>query len=638
MIRLPSFLCVRRPLWVISASLFASAIPAQVVPNAADYAAADAVMANVRSTRPRLLANSAEVAAVRSAATAAPTGTALWSVYDRLQVVSGDLLSISPVSYSPGSLLSTARTALWRIQTLAIMGTIDNRPAWRARGKQELLAICSFPNWRPEHFLDTAEIMAAAAIGFDWLYGDLSASERTTVSNALIAKGIQPGMAGYQSGQFWAQTSINWSAVCNGAMVMAALAVADTQPTLARDVLARARHSVLDYLNPISVDGASVEGGYGDYALTYIVYALSSLRSVGNADLNLNSASRAPLIGKWRLHMGGVTRRIYNYGNNGEFNVQQPGLLWIANKFNVPEFAACQKELIKINGPHPLNLLWWHAGSSLASLSGVPASATFPEAEMTVLRRSWDPNSLQVAVKGGNNLWNHNQMDLGSFALDALNERWGIELGGDPASIGLPRDQYEQFYRVKTAGQNTIAFNGQNQYRDGTSVLEDVYLAGNSQFAIVDLSNANLGNTVNEWRRGVWLKDEYTVVFQDEFVSTMATVADWSMHTRAAVSILSGGRQATLTQNGKRLHLYVVAPSSLRFAVAPINVGPGEAPNPGVTRLGVRLLADGGSGEGTKPVADRLVIAAWPDVPGAPGPASVPVWPLSEWRARIAGP
>ena len=36
-----------------------------------------------------------------------------------------------------------------------------------------MLAAASFENWNPKHFLDTAEMTAALAIGFDLLHNDL---------------------------------------------------------------------------------------------------------------------------------------------------------------------------------------------------------------------------------------------------------------------------------------------------------------------------------------------------------------------------------------------------------------------------------------------------------------------------------
>lgn len=49
--------------------------------------------------------------------------------------------------------------------------TADSRFLERAR--QEMLAVASFSDWNPSHFLDVAEMTVVMCIGYDWLYDDL---------------------------------------------------------------------------------------------------------------------------------------------------------------------------------------------------------------------------------------------------------------------------------------------------------------------------------------------------------------------------------------------------------------------------------------------------------------------------------
>jgi hypothetical protein len=37
-----------------------------------------------------------------------------------------------------------------------------------------MLAAAAFSDWNPSHFLDVAEMTAALAIGYDWLYEEVS--------------------------------------------------------------------------------------------------------------------------------------------------------------------------------------------------------------------------------------------------------------------------------------------------------------------------------------------------------------------------------------------------------------------------------------------------------------------------------
>jgi hypothetical protein len=56
-----------------------------------------------------------------------------------------------------------------------------------------MLTVANFPDWHPEHFLDTAELTTALAIGYDWLYDYLSPEDRSAIRRAIVDKGLRPG-------------------------------------------------------------------------------------------------------------------------------------------------------------------------------------------------------------------------------------------------------------------------------------------------------------------------------------------------------------------------------------------------------------------------------------------------------------
>src|SRR5574337_466015 len=92
------------------------------------------------------------------------------------------------------------------------------------------LAVSAFPDWNPSHFLDVAEMSHAVAIGYDWLYDFLSAADRAIVRKALVTHGLRPSLELYRAQKGWVAVSHNWNEVCNGGMVLAALAIADEEP------------------------------------------------------------------------------------------------------------------------------------------------------------------------------------------------------------------------------------------------------------------------------------------------------------------------------------------------------------------------------------------------------------------------
>ena len=104
--------------------------------------------------------------------------------------------------------------------------------AFRLSGEQkfaqgairEMLVAASFRDWNPRHFLDTAEMTTALAIGYDWLYDDIPPADRQTIRQAMVEMGLEEGMKVYRSKGWWSVGDNNWNQVCNGGMILGALA------------------------------------------------------------------------------------------------------------------------------------------------------------------------------------------------------------------------------------------------------------------------------------------------------------------------------------------------------------------------------------------------------------------------------
>jgi hypothetical protein len=97
-------------------------------------------------------------------------------------------------------LLFVSRNVLHRIQTLAFVYEITVEKKYFDRAWLELETISNyktFPDWHPVHFLDTAEMTNAAAIGYDWLYNYLSDNQKLIIRNAILNSGLKPAMNFY---------------------------------------------------------------------------------------------------------------------------------------------------------------------------------------------------------------------------------------------------------------------------------------------------------------------------------------------------------------------------------------------------------------------------------------------------------
>src|SRR5258708_27083322 len=123
-------------------------------------------------------------------------------------------------------LLAQSRRCLERVYTLALLYRLNGRKPYLDRAIQELRAAADFKDWNPSHFLDTAEMTHAFAIGYDWLYSDLSPEDRAWIRAALVEKGLNPALAAYETQASWVKSPFNWNQVCNGGIAPGGPAVA----------------------------------------------------------------------------------------------------------------------------------------------------------------------------------------------------------------------------------------------------------------------------------------------------------------------------------------------------------------------------------------------------------------------------
>ena len=133
-------------------------------------------------------------------------------------------------------LLGVSRTCLKRVLYLALAHRLTGDNSHAVRAQEEMLAAAKFTDWNPSHFLDVAEMTAALAIGYDWVYEDLDPEARQVIKKAIIEKGLKTSL----KGGWWVNSENNWNQVCHGGLTLGALAVLEDEPDLAAQIIERA--------------------------------------------------------------------------------------------------------------------------------------------------------------------------------------------------------------------------------------------------------------------------------------------------------------------------------------------------------------------------------------------------------------
>jgi hypothetical protein len=528
-------------------------------------------------------------------------------------------------------LLETSRRVLNRVYTLALLYRLGGEPPYAERAWEELAAAAQFPDWNPRHFLDTAEMTHAFAIGYDWLYDVWSPERRTLLRQAMVEKGLKPALAIYRGQRSWSRVRHNWNQVCNGGIGMGALALGDVEPEMAGEILHAAAESIQLAMAEFAPDGAWKEGpGYWNYATDYNVVFLAGLESALGTDFGLSQMAAFGDTGLFPLYLTGPLNRTFNYADGGDRTIRAPQMFWLARKFKQPVFAGYER----LNAaPNPLDLLWFDPHTTGPKAAGLPLDKYFRGAEVVVLRSQWeDPKALFAGFKAGDNKANHSHLDLGSFVFDALGARWAVDLGADDYNLpGYFGDQRWNYYRLRAEGQNALVINpGPGPDQDPAAATRIVRFESKTEraFAIADLTPAYAKQAGKVWR-GIALLNRNQLLVQDEIQAGQPAEVWWFMHTPASVQLEGDGRTVLLQQVGVQLRLDLLSPEGATFQIMdaqPLPESPQrdrQAKNQGVKKLAIHLQGVTGA---------RLAVAMTPLASKNEAAAAPPqLAPLSDW-------
>ncbi len=518
-----------------------------------------------------------------------------------------NLLEAAPSQYEiPDGkrLLRTSRRVVSRIYDLALLYRLDGDRKWAERAWLELETAANFKDWNPSHFLDTAEMAHAFAIGYDWLYDVWSPEQREVLRKAMVRHALEPALVVYEGeGRHhkWHVSRHNWNQVCNGGIGLAALAIGDEVPELAGRILDGALKSLPLAMASYAPQGAWFEGpGYWHYATRYTVYFLAGLEKAVGSDLGFSQAQGFSETGNFMIDMISPTGRSFNFADVGSDNAPRAEeMLWLAKRFNRPELV---DYVYARPGPHPLEVIWLSRivnSDMLSSKPSLPPLARhYKVTEVVTARTAWnDPKALWVGLKAGSNKVNHSNLDLGSFVFEAAGQRWAVDPGAD--NYNMPgyfdfRSTRWTYYRLRAEGHNTLVINPDMEADQDPNASADIAhfeTEGPRTTASVDLTQAYARHAEKVVRK-VKL-DETGLRVEDELTLKAAGEVWWFMHTRAEVEVAADGRSAVLTQEGARLTVKLVEPAAgTRLTVMDAAPLPGT-PNPEMQNKnqGLRKLA-----------------------------------------------
>ncbi len=596
------------------------------------------ILKTVKQTHPRIIITDFSLNHVKSTIQQHDPAR---SWYKSLRKKAERILSQAPAHYEiPDGkrLLSVSRRVLDRVYTLALLYRLDGEKRFAERAWQELQAASKFKDWNPSHFLDTAELAHAFAIGYDWLFDVWSEKQKETIRNALVEKGLKPALASYEGKErygWWVRCHHNWNQVCNGGIGAGALAIAEATPELSSKILHYALESFKRPVAQFAPDGAWAEGpGYWNYATSYHVLLLAALTSALGTDFGFHEAPGFSHTGFFPVDLTGPSWRTFNFADAGAGTVRSPQLFWLAKKFNQPLLAWFERNTAR---PTALDLVWFDPRGESPEKLDRPLGSYYRGPETATFRSAWgDPNALFVAFKAGDNRVNHSHLDIGTFILEALGKRWAIDLGADnynmPGYFGGKRWTY---YRLRAEGHNTLVINpGKAPSQDPRASTTITRFSDNPSwmFAIADITRAYKGKA-KKVLRGVALADKRYVIVQDEITTEQPGEIWWFMHTREDAGLSEANPStAVLADKTNRLTARILSPQKARFTIrkaAPLPSSPNpsmQRENRGIRKLACHLKTTGGNST----LRITVLLAPW-KASGKEPEIKAPVRPLEKW-------
>ncbi len=596
---------------------------------------------------PRLFAKSEDWRRLREQVKSDPVSKQL---FEAARLRADLLLKAPPVVYAMQGrrLLGPIRYGEGRIISLAMAAKLTGKQNYLDRAKKEMLALAALPSWNPSHFLDVGEATLALAIGYDWLYDELSQPERNTIRNAILEKGIKVSL----KTTHWVNKSNNWNQVCHTGIVMGALAIAPDEPEIGAKVINRALEKIPIAAKEYAPDGAYVEGPlYWGYGTSFHVMLIDALSSSLGSTYDLEKFPGFMESSDYMVQMLGPGGEYFNYSDSVPRKDFNAAMFWFARARGNPSLATqeiafipqlCEDIRKKVDDTESgrffqLALLWWKPAAAKPGTELPLRWSARGSNPVAVQRTSWtDPNAAYVAIKAGKANSSHGHMDAGSFILECDGVRWALDVG--PQGYGrleaMKIDLWNfkdgsdrwRIFRLGPDGHNLLRFNNALPLVNASVKIVESRDTANGALTLLD-GSALYPTLVSRMQRGVKLASDRTVWIQDEWTAKddpLEVTFNWL--TRAKISVQK--ETVTLRQQGKTLVLQVVEPAGARIEVEDVSKPrkPFDEANRGMNRIVIhtRTPADG---------QGRIAILVTPGEAAVEKPGvGTAVTPLDSWK------
>lgn len=500
-------------------------------------------------------------------------------------------------------LLDVSREALRRIFYLSYGYRMTGNRKYSERAIKEMLNVCSFSDWNPSHFLDVGEMTMAVAIGFDWLYDNISEENKKTIENAVREKAFTPSKNNKYN--YFYRRAYNWNQVCNAGLLYGAIAFKDELPEEADNIITRCLESNPQALDTYLPNGGYPEGyGYWSYGTTSEVLLIDGLLTAFGTDFGIIPPTGFLETSKFMTFMTAPSGKCFNFSDTGDKSHGNIASWWLAAYTG--DTSVLGEEIKYLSSPNfnvgELRLLpalpifasrLDNIGVSKMTVHYWLSNGTTP---VFIYRSGWDnTNDTYLGVKGGSPSTTHAHMDAGSFVYEYDSVRWAVDLGlqsyysleskGVKLWNSKQDGQRWDILRMRNDYHNTLTIDDRLHNVDSNAMIVDTFTNINRKGALVDLT-ATLGKVKKAHREVSLDQYDYLTVIDSIECDKSGINLKWNMVTPANARI-HDNNNIILEKDGRTMVLSLHSSIKARFRIlsnAPIHDY--DEPNPGTVRVG----------------------------------------------------
>ena len=430
--------------------------------------------------------------------------------------------------------------------------------------------------WNSYSYLDVGEISFIMALCYDWMYDAWTPAQKKELTDNIMQKGLirsfralmgylNPTNAGSNG---WHDSQNNWNAVCNGGVMMSAIAFMECDPYLCGEV-AEATIRAFEYmLASYAPAGAWAEGaGYWNYALKYLSASCATLDAACGSDFGISKTVGLQGSQLYSISLEGKTG-VMNYGDGGSSRVNAPFMFYWADKYNDKDIGGAALYIKEVFGyePSAFDLIYYNPESVVENYTP-PTAFYYPGTEVVSITPNHDPLSPYISISGGlGKATNHDHLDSGGVVLEMKGKRLFYDIGAEHyGAAGYFSTNRFLYFRARPEGHSTFIINPEvtsdgdgnvyyGQKVEAYSAITNYDPVGKS--ATMDLSDA-YSRDASMAKRTISV-DENTAVIADSITLKKESNVYWNWYINTSaknITISADGKSATVNLSGTKYNI-----------------------------------------------------------------------------------